>query len=636
MNEKSKLIKIIQKKDISEEDRKVIKSLLGSLSKSELIALLKNDFKNYFLPKPDLSLIPNDNIIENNENLDSCKVKINIEKQDNSISKIKDNDVLRERKFINHYFFTINGLKKVREVISLYFFEILIDNIKLKTKTFILNFKKNIDENNFNSFPDQLGQKDINILINMHKHSDFIKYYSDLLEIVRRLIISSKMYKIVGASLIINYIAQDLWDRQIHLFQSFLGFTHTITDIYDCLKSAFNNFFPERRRNFQNFTSIENIINRKIIGYRIKLYIIENIYNKKYRNGCLECFNKNYLINTDIWRLEALQFHHENEEKDFTYSSSNLCHLFEKYKGDPYFLDKLISQMESEEVIVKCTNHHNLLHKKYFHYFNYLINWKNIFFNTPELIHLLIRISIKSYLKTKNDSIEKNKVTRNSIIINLKRRYIINLLYKGICPICEEFNIMHHLPVFQYHHFDKNKKTIDAYDLYSNKLPCSEIVRILEREYGGYICGNCHTILEFTKDVNTLNRIYDNPEIVRKILNDYNRAFNKFKFIFFNDKLIEDPLKKTQKISDNINKYLLAIDNIITNENDANNKSIAKYLKLNNSTVRHTINHRWGVFNQFLNFYQISKNQLKSYYFTAYGKKAISLIKKFRNYYKQL
>jgi len=55
MNEKSKLIKIIQKKDISEEDRKVIKSLLGRLSKRELTTLLKNDFKNYFLPKPDLS-----------------------------------------------------------------------------------------------------------------------------------------------------------------------------------------------------------------------------------------------------------------------------------------------------------------------------------------------------------------------------------------------------------------------------------------------------------------------------------------------------------------------------------------------------------------------------------------------------
>ena len=55
MNEKSKLLKIIQKKDISKEDRKVIKSLLGSLSKRELITILQNGFKNYFqnlLPKP--------------------------------------------------------------------------------------------------------------------------------------------------------------------------------------------------------------------------------------------------------------------------------------------------------------------------------------------------------------------------------------------------------------------------------------------------------------------------------------------------------------------------------------------------------------------------------------------------------
>ena len=42
MNEKSKLIKIIQKKGISEEDKKVIKSLLGRLSKRELITAIFN------------------------------------------------------------------------------------------------------------------------------------------------------------------------------------------------------------------------------------------------------------------------------------------------------------------------------------------------------------------------------------------------------------------------------------------------------------------------------------------------------------------------------------------------------------------------------------------------------------------
>jgi hypothetical protein len=53
MSEKSNLIKIIQKKDLSEEDRRVIRSWLGSLSKRESITLLKNDFKNLFLQKSD-------------------------------------------------------------------------------------------------------------------------------------------------------------------------------------------------------------------------------------------------------------------------------------------------------------------------------------------------------------------------------------------------------------------------------------------------------------------------------------------------------------------------------------------------------------------------------------------------------
>jgi len=64
MNEKSKLLKIIQKKDISEEDRKIIKSLLGRLSKRELITILQNDFKNYFqnlLPKPKNNTSPQKN-----------------------------------------------------------------------------------------------------------------------------------------------------------------------------------------------------------------------------------------------------------------------------------------------------------------------------------------------------------------------------------------------------------------------------------------------------------------------------------------------------------------------------------------------------------------------------------------------
>jgi hypothetical protein len=291
--------------------------------------------------------------------------------------------------------------------------------------------------------------------------------------------------------------------------------------------------------------------------------------------------------------------------------------------------------MEDEGVVVKCANHHNLGHSKYFNLFNYLINWKEIFSYTPELIHLLIRISLNSYKITKNYSIEENKSARQLIIINLKRRYIINLLYNGICSICGEFNVKYHLPVFQFHHVDEKNKTVNAYDLFSNKLPCSEIIRILADEKGGFICGNCHSVLGLTKNNDVLNRVYDEPELVKRIIFDYEQACKRIKLITYNNR-IKNPLQKARIINDNIFVYLLAIDEIIADGVDANNRNIATLLNLEDTTVRHMIHNRWDVFDQFLNFHQIARNRFKNYYFTSYGKKVVSLLKKFRDYYQQL
>ena len=104
------------------------------------------------------------------------------------------------------------------------------------------------------------------------------------------------------------------------------------------------------------------------------------------------------------------------------------------------------------------------------------------------------------------------------------------------------------------------------------------MIRILEEEQGGYVCSNCHTILDSEKYIPILNEIYDNENIISKVIEHYNLARKRFKIIEYKRIVIENPLKQSVKISDSIFTYLMAIDSLSKTHQKVTNKMLVDYL----------------------------------------------------------
>ena len=530
------------------------------------------------------------------------------------------------------------GFNNIRNIISLYLFG-LIKDTEIKTFKLVLSLKGNI-LNGIN-LPKLLTQKDISILHEMVTlyQDTFIRYFSDLVELVKQIIISSMFYKKISAHLVIKYIAESLIERGINLLKKPRQFYYAVIEIYDFLYQHFSDFLPLRSYVQKNLSKKEREKEQeeyeKIVGTKIKLYLIKNIYNGKYfKDGkakCPECLKEGLIKNTDISRLEALEFHHNTNKNQNQFTVDNLYNMFTKNQANPHFFEELISLMESEKVILICRNHHHMLHDSYFNYFNYLINWENLFSLPAELIHLLIRTSVENHRLTRNLPIKSKKEIRRRIKSYIKKRYIIERIYGEFCPTCVEFNTKKHLSAFHFNHEDKKTKNIEASNLYSLHS-CSEIVKILEQERGGYICSNCHTVIHYEK-FHLLDEIYENKNVVKRILEDYNSVSKNFTIIHYNSALVGNPLKKTFKITESIERYLTAIYEITKSGYDVTVYTLAEYLKISSSSISNYFYRKKNVITQYIDI--IARRPTK-YVLNKYGGEIISLIYHFRDYYNSL
>jgi len=543
-----------------------------------------------------------------------------------------------------YFLFSVyKGYKRIRDIISLYIFE-LIKDLEVETSEIVLHLRENILKKT--NLPKELTQKDIDVLreFTTGYQNEFIKYFSDLTEVIRQLIISGRIHKQIGAFIIIKFITEILEENGINLLQTSKTFYRSVVDIFDFLKVNYPDFFPIRmiRIKTEDKLSKKEFIERhydyiKIVGKRIKLYVIRHIYNGKYfkdgKGKCSECLKEELVINTDISRLPDLEFHHHGNEKENNFSENDLYNLFLENRSNPDFLKDLIRLMESEGVELLCRNHHSILHDEYYRNFKYLINWENILSLPAEQIHILIRISVDSFYKNNKSTKEKERI-RQKIVKKLKKKYIIESIYGGYCPLCGEFNTKEHLTAFHFNHSDEETKTVEASDLY-NTNSCSEIARILRKERGGYTCGNCHFVLHY-KYIHLLDEIYDDKNITRKVLDDYTRVSEKFKLIQ-NLSSIGDPLKKTLMVRDGIKRYLSAIYEISKLKGYADTHDLKEYLQVSDiNVIGKFFRKRRDIIKNYVNI-----ETGKSYHPTKYilndeGKKYISLMYHFWDYYNSL
>ncbi|MBA7553472.1 hypothetical protein ES705_46064 [subsurface metagenome] len=331
--------------------------------------------------------------------------------------------------------------------------------------------------------------------------------------------------------------------------------------------------------------------------------------------------------------MKALECHHDSAEKENMFKSDNLYLLFNQNRGNPNVLEDLISLLESERILLLCRNHHRRLH--FNDEFDYIINWKELFSLPAELIHLLVKVSINYFGLTKNLSPNEKAVKKKNILRKIKKRYIIENFYEEFCHICGDFSIRKDLNAFDFHHQHEDLRNIKAHELYDTHS-CPEIAKILIQEKGGYICSNCHTVIEY-KLIHLLNDIYENKNIVKKILNDYNSTHRRFTLMNdLSDVVTKAPLKKSLHINETFERYLTAIYEISKSKNEVTISDLARFTGLKPVTIYKFFKKNSRLLKLSLEMKIGVAPTPTRFILTEKGREFISLIYHFKNYYSSL
>ena len=533
------------------------------------------------------------------------------------------------------------GFNRIRNIISTYIFTIIKDK-EVLTSVVVDRIRDNIIMNI--DLPKELSYKDFDVLRTMldKYYINFSKFLSDLVEVVKHLINSSRVHKKIRANLIIKFIVEFLLEeKDVNFLQTPKNFYYNVLEIYDYLRDKFADFFPIRINSqalFDGGREYRQEDYEKIVGNKIKIYILKNIYNGSYFKAgklkCPECLKENFTLNTDITRLDALEFHHDSDKKETQFSAGELYNLFTKNRSDPNVLEEIVRILELEDVKLTCRNHHHIIHDRYFNYFSYLITWEELFSLPADLIHILIRISVENFALTKNWAIIDKKRARRNIVKYMKKRFIIEHFFGNYCPTCMEFQTKKHLPAFHFNHADDRIKNINASDLY-NQYSCSEIVAILERERGGYLCSNCHSVIHYKK-LHLLDEIYEDKKLERKIKEDFNAINRNFSLIHNNKSMVEEPFKKDTKSTGSIERYLTAINEISKKGDDVTIHKLARFMGVSAPSISNYFYRRKDVITRYITTISGTKSSPTIYYLNTTGKEAISIINHFKDYYRFL
>ncbi len=573
-------------------------------------------------------------------------------------------------------------LGRSRRIISLYLFELLLNTrfdlpnlishlIGIDTSELVLRLREIIiNASKPKNFLEQLTEREIKMLQDMAtNYSDsFTKYFSDLVDIIKLLIISNKSHKIIGADFSILHFVRFLIDKGINLFLTEHSLVKVIGNIFIFLKDTkYSNLFPTQMRSEGDGTYVEDKTGekrRKVVGSRIKLYAMEYIYNGRYFvNGiatCLECLSEGFTVNSSSIRIVSREFHHESRKLE-EYTISEFYRLFNNNRGNPYFLQYLINKMESESVVLKCGSHHNIIHAFHFINFKKLISWENIprefpqdIFDLPaEIIHILVMICVensnlpepleRSRRKKKLNTEERRYRVRTYILNFIKKRYIIDCIYGGICPVCGEFNTIDHLPAFEFNHLYKLRKLTpkekERYKRIKKKvselfyLPCSELVRELESQKGGYVCHNCHFVIH--EDISIVNKIYEDQNIMREVLKDNENTIRHYKqSLIHSIESIKDPLKSENHLHRPFMDYLIALFEISKRkQGGVTRDEILNYLGQKSFGK---IFEKRKVSEKYLRIVAGTTQRPTRYYINDEGRRIVRLMYYFRDYYRNL
>ncbi|TFG26530.1 MAG: hypothetical protein EU532_09620 [Promethearchaeota archaeon] len=222
--------------------------------------------------------------------------------------------------------------------------------------------------------------------------------------------------------------------------------------------------------------------------------------------------------------LPAISFHHLNPEiKTTKYGVIRRKSVSE-----------IISTLKQEKGDLVCLNHHSMIHAIYFEKYKHLILKKELFRLTPLKINQLIFREINEI-----SDLNFKHFIREEIRFFIKKRYIIEKHFGGVCIACKNVSVYSDLPALEFHH--REPKEIED-NISWNEIKfksIDQIIKILLEQDCVCLCANCHAFYhskfsKFAKEIlpkkikvfETINQKEFLQDIINltipKILNKYN------------------------------------------------------------------------------------------------------------------
>lgn len=314
-------------------------------------------------------------------------------------------------------------------------------------------------------------------------------------------------------------------------------------------------------KNCRSETRLRNLLKKK-----------KNIINTVFNGKCCEC-------DIGILFLPSLEFHHQNPALKTT--------VWTHIKHNS--ISNIKNWIKREKVVVLCSNCHEMKKEKYFRDFRKLILSDDLFDNTSEDIDEMINIAINSHPKYSFLKDYKRNI-KIQIKKYIRKRYMLNKLFGGVCIGCNKTNVFNFLPILELHHLSPEEVITKSnwVDLANDR--CDLIINQIIKEKCICLCSNCH-ILVRSKLINYVEDIFKDPLTKANFIKNYNTIISNIQTFNYPMNPVDTSLPLKLEFSQDVfwKIHLMKISIILQRNNKFDFKvlDLAKILHQDQRSIRY-------------------------------------------------
>lgn len=279
-----------------------------------------------------------------------------------------------------------------------------------------------------------------------------------------------------------------------------------------CHKIKSHEYFRKRQGRLHSVCEKCRQIIKGITNFKKQIKVITDLFEKQ----CHNCYE-------GLQILPAMQFHHlYPSSKNFTWRTLRGRNI-----------DEIIRIIKNENLQVLCKNCHACEEVTNYDKFKEIILSEKLSINNIGEIDEIIYNEIKSNIKYKFDC-RKGAQHRARIKYRvkkwIKKRFVIEMLYEGVCIGCGNITTKENLPALEFHHRNPEKKEFKWEKL--SKHPINNIITILKNEDCICLCKNCHSLVHsvnfeqfyeeiFERDTSSINLVEEKYLIINENIHNF-------------------------------------------------------------------------------------------------------------------